>query len=115
MDESPHAVFVPVAQFVHDAKAFNTPYTDRYYSLSEAADTAELVVYDDIGAARYTEYDYLNLLVSIERRNLAEKVSIFTTNFTQKKDLSKLVGTRLADRVWDSSEVIEIKGRSVRQ
>lgn len=109
-----HSCFVPTTQFIYDAKDFNGPYRDRYYKLSEAADKAEFVVWDDIGAAEYTKYDYTTLLVSIDRRVFSGKFNLFTTNLTTKKDMIKKLGERLADRIWDTSEIIEFKGKGVR-
>lgn len=109
-----HSCFVPTTQFIYDAKDFNGPYRDRYYKLAEAADKAEFVVWDDIGAAEYTKYDYTTLLVSIDRRVFANKFNIFTTNLTTKQAMVKKLGERLADRIWDTSEIVEFKGKGVR-
>lgn len=109
-----HGCFVPITQFIYDAKDFNGPYRDRYAKLAEAADRADFTIYDDIGAAEYSTYDYTTLLVSIERRVFAEKFCVFTTNLTGKEKLTKKVGKRLADRIWDTSEIIEFKGKGVR-
>ena len=109
-----HGCFVPTTQFIHDAKDFNGPYRDRYYKLSDVADKAEFTVFDDIGAADYTKYDYTTLLVSIDRRVFAKKFCIFTTNLISKEEMIRKVGERLADRIWDTSEIIEFKGQGVR-
>jgi DNA replication protein DnaC len=81
----------------------------------DTADKADITVWDDIGAAEYTRYDYINLLVPIERRILAGKFNIFTTNFTAFNDvLIDRLGDRLATRIWGTSDVIELRGLGMR-
>lgn len=109
-----HGCFVPTTQFIHDAKQFGRPVYERYEKLSNVADKADITVYDDIGAAEYTKYDYTTLLVSIDRRVFANKLCIFTSNLTSKSEMSKRLGERLADRVWDTSVIVEFKGEGVR-
>ena len=109
-----HGCFVPTTQFVFDAKDFNGPYRDRYTKLAERADKSDFTIYDDIGAAEYSKYDYTTLLVSIDRRVFSHKFCVFTTNFIEKRKLANAVGTRLADRIWDTSEIITFKGKGVR-
>lgn len=109
-----HGCFVPTTQFIYDAKDFNGPYRERFTTLADTADRAEFTIFDDIGAAEYSKYDYTTLLVSIDRRIFAEKFCVFTTNCVTKAELTKKVGERLADRIWDTSEIIEFKGKGVR-
>ena len=109
-----HGCFVPTTQFIHDAKQFGRPVYERYEKLADTADKAEFTVFDDVGAAEYTKYDYTTLLVAIDRRVFAKKCCVFTTNLTTKEDMVKKVGERLADRIWDTSEIIEFKGDGVR-
>ena len=115
MKDNQRVLFVPTNQFILDAKDFNGPYRQRYYDMSALADTSDIVVWDDIGAADYSKIDYTHLLVAIDRRVFAGKYNIFTTNFTEKSDaFIERVGSRLADRIWESSEVVEIKGKGLR-
>lgn len=115
MRNNQRVLFVPTNQFVLDAKDFNGPYRQRYYEMSQLADIADIVVWDDIGAADYTKMDYTTLLVAIDRRVFAGKYNIFTTNFTEKSDkFIERVGSRLADRIWESSDVVEITGKGLR-
>lgn len=116
-DETAHGAFVLTSQYVCDAKAFdvNDVCHKRFMELRDVADKADIAVWDDIGSAEYTRYDYTNLLVPIERRNLAGKFNIFTTNFTDCTDkFIERVGDRLATRIWQTSDIIELKGRGFR-
>jgi len=115
-DEYAHGAFVPTSQYVLDAKDFSYGSAHkRYEEVRDAADRADLTVWDDIGSAEYTRYDYINLLVPIERRILAGKFNIFTTNFTSySDDFINRVGDRLANRIWQTSDIVELKGEGAR-
>lgn len=109
-----HGCFVPTNQFIHDAKQFGRPVYERYETLADIADKADFTIFDDLGAAEYTKYDYSTLYVSIDRRIFANKFCVFTSNFTNADDLAEAIGKRLADRIWRTSEIIEIKGDGMR-
>lgn len=116
MDEKIHGVFVPTSQYVLGAKDFSYGSAfHKHEELRDAADKADIVIWDDIGAAEYTRYDYINLLVPIDRRVFAGKFNIFTTNFTKYEELVDRLGERLANRIWATSEIIELKGVGARQ
>lgn len=109
-----HGCFVPTNQFIFDAKQFNTSFYPRFEETAKVADMSEFTIFDDIGAADYSKYDYTTLYVAIERRIFAHRFCVFTTNFTSEEDLSHAIGERLANRIWRTSEIIEFKGESTR-
>ena len=61
-----------------------------------------------------SNYDYNILYAIIETRVLAHYPSIFTTNCVSEAEMSKVLGPRLADRIWNTSTVIELKGKGFR-
>lgn len=73
----------------------------------------ELVVWDDIGATKFTDFEYSVLLPIIDRRQLAGKSNIFTAN-GELAELDKRLGPRLASRVIVKSERIEFVDTDVR-
>ena len=102
-------VFVPVIQFIHDAKSpFGSSFYHKYEQLASAADKAELVVWDDIGMTEYTAYDFMHLFRAVDRRLFAGKKNIFTSNHVDMESLEEAVGLRLADRIWNSCEIIQL-------
>lgn len=110
-----HGCFVPTNQLIFDAKQFGTAtFYKRFDEMAQQADRADITIFDDIGAADYSKYDYSTLFVTIDRRLFAHKFCIFTTNFTSQEDLGEAVGKRLADRIWRTSEIIEFKGDGIR-
>ena len=80
----------------------------------ERLQNAEMVVWDDIAAVQMSKYDYNILYALIDYRVLSEKANIFTTNAVTEEELSKETGERLAQRIWRTSTVIELKGKSMR-
>ena len=74
----------------------------------------DLVIFDDIAVSGISQYDYNNLLMFIDNRILNGKNNIFTSNKTSKNSLEDTIGSRLASRIWDTSQIIELKGKDRR-
>lgn len=105
-------MFVSVPSLLLQFKDFNSPLSKEYKDNLERAD---LLILDDVAVTGLTQYDYLQLFSLIDKRILANKSMIFTSNNTSLKDLENSVGARLASRIWNVSEVIEIKGGDRRE
>lgn len=101
------ALFLSVPQFVVDIKQFNNNHTAT--ELYFRAKQTELLVLDDIAALDMNKYDYNALYSIVEARNLAHLPTITTSNCTSKEDMSKILGPRLADRIWADAVVVELK------
>jgi DNA replication protein DnaC len=80
----------------------------------QRAKTCELVVFDDIAAVNMSNYDYNIIYALAETRVLSHYPSIFTTNCTSEEELKKTLGPRLADRIWNTSTIVELKGKGFR-
>lgn len=106
------ALFIPTIPFLVDIKQFND--NKQASAIYQRAKTAELVVFDDVGAVKMSNYDYNVLYAIIEMRVLGHLPSIFTTNCVSEDELKEALGPRLADRIWNTSKVIELKGRGFR-
>ena len=74
---------------------------------------ADLVIFDDIGVGKLSDFDRNNLLDVIDSRLNNHKSTIFTSNLDYNS-LVNLFGDRLASRIFNSSFVIELKGRDRR-
>lgn len=105
-------VFCKTVPFLVEMKQFgsNLDSLTTYKKLK----TAELAVFDDISAVPMSNYDYNILYALVESRVWAGLPSIFTTNITSLKELEKEVGPRLAERIWKTSVIIELKGEGYR-
>lgn len=106
------AVFCLTVPFLVDIKQFN--HNEKAYEMKDRLKTAELVVFDDIAALPMSNYDYSNMYSVVEDRLWNGLPTIYTTNIVSQEDLEKEIGPRLAERIWKTSKVIELRGRGYR-
>jgi DNA replication protein DnaC len=105
-------IFIHTPTFLTKLKDFNNK-DARFDDIKEQLTRVDLVVWDDIGANELSQYDHTQLLTYIDQRVLEQKSNIYTGNLN-KEELEKSLGTRLASRVWNTSMVIEFKGKDRR-
>lgn len=105
-------VFIHVPTFLLKCKDFNNKDV-VFEDLKSKLIDVDLVVWDDIGSTGLSNYDLSQLLMYIDQRILAGKSNIFTGNLLER-DLDKLLGSRLASRIWNTSEVIQFRGKDKR-
>ena len=105
-------LFCLLVPFLVELKMFgnNADSTELYHRLCKT----ELAVLDDLGAVPMTQYDYNVLYGIIEHRLDRGLPTIITTNFTKLSDLQNEIGPRLAERIWNNSEIVEIKSGGFR-
>ena len=104
-------LFVHVPTLLLRLKTFDDPMPLEYRTNILDAD---IVIFDDIAVTEVSQYDLGNLLMYIDARILQEKFTIFTSNKVQRKQLTSLVGARLASRIWETSIIIELVGKDRR-
>lgn len=109
--ENLRGMFVSVTDILLKLKDFNNPLPASYRHNLE---TVDLVVFDDIAVTGISQFDYTQLFNIINNRIAAEKSNIFTSNIVDYKELEKILGSRLASRIYTASELIELKGRDNR-
>lgn len=107
----PLGMFLYVPEFLTSLKHFNNPLSDTYL---ENVKKAPLVIWDDLGAGKISDYDYTQMLVYLNARQQAGRANIFTSNYVTGDELAEYVGGRIASRIYNSSEIIELKGRDKR-
>lgn len=104
-------MFVSTADLLIKLKDFNNPLPKSY---RDNLVNVDLVIWDDIALTNMSQYDYTQFYNIIDKRILAEKSNIFTTNCTDIKKLAELIGAKNASRIYYTSEVIELKGKDMR-
>jgi DNA replication protein DnaC len=104
-------MFVSTADLLIKLKDFNNPLPKSY---RDNLVNVDLVIWDDIALTNMSPYDYTQFYNIIDKRILAEKSNIFTTNCTDIKKLAELIGAKNASRIYYTSEVIELKGKDMR-
>ena len=110
--ENLKGMFVNTTDLLLRLKDFSNPLPSNYrYNL----ENVDLVVFDDIATfGSMSNYDYTQLFSIINNRIAAEKSNIFTSNITTLPELEKILGARLASRIYNTSEIIELKGMDMR-
>ena len=105
------ALFVHVPTLLLQLKNFENPLDADY---KRSLTDADLVIWDDVCATTVSNYDYANLLMYLDNRLLNNKANIFTSNLITKGQLEKVLGARLASRIWETSTIVELKGKDRR-
>lgn len=106
-------LFVHVPTFLLQAKQSISNNDEDFNVLKKRLMYVDLVVWDDIAAVNLTDFDHLNLLSIIDNRQLSGLSNIFTGNL-DREGLKSTVGDRLADRIWNASNVVELQGATWR-
>lgn len=104
-------MFVSTTDLLIKLKDFNNPLPKKYLDNLENVD---LVVFDDVAVAGMSQYDYTQFFNIINKRMMARKSNIFTSNITTLEELEDIFGPRLASRMYTASDVIELKGMDMR-
>ena len=109
--ENLKGMFVSTADLLLKLKDFNNPLPKLY---KDNLENVDLVIWDDIALTNMSQYDYTQFYSIIDKRILAEKSNIFTTNCTDVNKLAELVGAKVASRIYYTSEIVELKGKDMR-
>lgn len=104
-------LFVNVPTLLLQLKNFSHPISEEYKrNLMEA----DLIVWDELASTSISNYDYGNLLMFIDSRVFNEKANIFTSNAVTSEELAKSIGSKLTSRIWNTSQIVEFKGKDRR-
>lgn len=109
--ENLKGMFVSTTELLLQLKDFNNPLPKSYIDNLKNVD---LVIWDDIAVSGMSNYDFTQLYSIIDSRILAEKSNIFTSNQPDVNEFGKLMGSRLASRIYYTSEIVELKGKDMR-
>ena len=104
-------LFVHVPTLLSKLKNFNNPLLTEY---KDNLSKADLIIWDDIASTKLSDYDISQLLMFIDSRIVDGKSNIFTGNIVTEQGLEKVIGSRLASRIWNTSMVVQFKGKDRR-
>lgn len=104
-------LFLHAPTLLAQLKNFANPLSDEYKRNIMECD---LVIWDDIASTELSNYDLSQLLSLIDCRVNNSRCNIYTGNVDNSVTLQKLMGVRLASRIWNRSEVIILKGKDRR-
>ena len=107
----PRAVYMPVGElFDRERQNIDNP-DENYPFLRKALFEADLVVWDDLGSTRVTDFNALTLLNIIDTREARGLCNIYTSNIGGAK-VSELYGVRLGSRIWDGSYKVRFNSQT---
>ena len=106
-------LFINVPKFLLSLKASISNQSDYIDHINRYVNSADIVVWDDIGTKVATEFEHEHLLSLIDSRLLDNKANIFTSNIIPN-ELSGFIGDRLASRIINTSKTIEFLGADKR-
>ena len=99
--------FINVPMLLTTLKDFGS---DELSKIKQILFNVDLIIWDDIASTKLSDYDAGQLLMFIDSRTLNELSNIYTGNITSKEQLEECVGTRLASRIWNCSQIIQLYG-----
>ncbi len=102
-------LFIHVPSFLNKIKDSMTDPDADFIKMKKQLKSVDLVVWDDIGACKLSDYDHSILLSYIDERVLKNLSNVYTGNLGEAA-LYKALGGRLFSRVWSSSQVFQLKG-----
>ena len=109
--ENLQGMFVSVPELLLQLKDFNNPLPQSY---KNRLNEVPLIVWDDIAISGISQYDYTQLYTLINNRIFSGKSNIYTSNCNTENALEQILGSRLTSRIWNTSQIIELKGVDMR-
>ena len=107
-------LFIHVPTFFMRMKNNISDRDEEFLQLRDSIMSADLVIWDEVANTGMTKYEYEQFLAYIDYRLLAEKSNIYTSNIVDLQDVQKILGVKLASRIYNNSTVIELKGKDRR-
>lgn len=106
-------LYINSAGFLMRKKGLITKIDEEYLAMTKTLETVNLAVWDDIAINKLSDYDYQTLSTMIDTRMFNRKSNIFTGD-ADKRELEYCLGSKLANTIWNNSEIIEFKNPDMR-
>ena len=100
------ALFVSVPKFLYNCKRSISQDVKGFEELCNLISEVDLVIWDDIGEMKASDYEHQILFQYIDDRINSNKSNIYTSN-KNKEQLEDVLGVRLSSRIYNCSECIE--------
>ena len=91
-------VFINVPTFLYQCKSNISRPTAEFEELRDSLFKVDLVVWDDIAAAKISDYDFSTILSILDSRVYKQKANIYTSNISPQ-NIENYVGAKLASRI----------------
>ena len=102
-------LFIFLPSFLEDLRNSYSEKDPDFEQMLEMVNSCKLLIVDDIGAERVTEWVAERMVSIINRRSSNGLCTIYTSNLSPEQ-LKEKLGDRIASRVLGGSQIIEIKG-----
>lgn len=102
-------LFIFLPSFLEDLRNSYSDKDPDFEQMLEMLNSCKLLIIDDIGAERVTEWVSERMVSIINRRSSNGLCTIYTSNLSPEQ-LKEKLGDRIASRVLGGSQIIEIKG-----
>lgn len=100
------ALFVSIPKFLYNCKRSISQDVKGFEKLCNLISNVDLVIWDDIGEMKASDYEHQILFQYIDDRINSKKSNIYTSN-KNKEQLEDVLGVRLASRIYNCSECVE--------
>lgn len=100
------ALFVSVPKFLYNCKRSISQDVKGFEELCNLISEVDLVIWDDIGEMKASDYEHQILFQYIDDRINSKKSNIYTSN-KNKEQLEDVLGVRLASRIYNCSDCVE--------
>lgn len=101
-------MYMNISEFLSDVRDNFTNHTGEFLAYKENLKTCKLLIMDDIGAEKPSDWVRETLYNIINTRYMDMKCTIFTSNCTPEQ-LEEQLGNRISSRAC-SGQVVELKG-----
>lgn len=99
-------LFINVDDFLMQKKSSISQKNIRLLQIEELIPQVDIVIWDDIGCTKLSDYDHSILFPLINSRISSSKCNIFTSNVIDDEFVNN-VGGRLASRILETSTIVE--------
>lgn len=112
------SIFCTVPELLADIRrAMNS--NQETTELLEIVKDAEMLILDDLGAERVTEWVAEQLFVILNARVMREKLTVITTNYEKPSDLIEklggdIMGKRIVSRIFELCDWVSVSGEDYR-
>lgn len=104
------ALFWNTTELLHEIREdFDRPHSDKYREGERLMEHRNVLFLDDMGAEKVTDWVLETFYLIINKRYNERLPFVFTSNLTIK-ELSNTLGDRIASRITEMCDVIELTG-----
>lgn len=106
-------IFISVPEFFDRERLRMDNQDEDFKRIRQSLIECDLVIWDDVSSVKMTDYASATFFNFVDARVIAHRANIFTGNLGEER-LKDFVGGRLASRIWNTSDIVELVGEDRR-